>query len=215
MKIKVKNQIPTGYKKPTAAFTPTEAPPSPTSNPPSLGELSEDDLVPLPPTPRHLRRKQVIDDEAEKPEQVQVFVRMRPNDVNPVALSGNHVNVNKKHHLYDINKPTNTITLSANHPLVEKRSAGTPTRHSKNSEFTYDSLLLPPARSCSLYDSHITKLIHSSMAGYNSTVFAYGQTGSGKTHTLTGTEDEPGIIPLAVEQVFEEIYDVSGGVSEA
>ncbi|TIC20159.1 kinesin-domain-containing protein [Wallemia mellicola] len=206
MKIKVRNQIPTGYKKPTAAFTPTEAPPSPTSNPPSLGELSDDDLVPLPPTPRHLRRKQVIDDDLDaKPEQVQVFVRMRPADVNPTA--NNHVNIHKKHHLYDINKPTNTITLSSNHPLVEKRSAGTPTRHSKNSDFTFDSLLLPPARTCSLYDSHITKLIHSSMAGYNSTVFAYGQTGSGKTHTLTGTEDEPGIIPLAVEQVFEEIYD--------
>ncbi|TIB66412.1 hypothetical protein E3P78_00160 [Wallemia ichthyophaga] len=208
MKLKVKNQIPTGYRRPTAAFTPTEAPPSPTSNPPSLDELSEDDLIPLPPTPRHMRRKQVIDD-TQKPEQVQVFVRMRPNEVNPVALSPNHINANvhKKHHLYDINKPTNTIALSANHPLVEKRSAGTPTRHSKNSEFTYDSLLLPPARTCSLYDSHITRLIHSSMVGYNSTVFAYGQTGSGKTHTLTGTEDEPGIIPLAVEQVFEEIYD--------
>ena len=37
------------------------------------------------------------------------------------------------------------------------------------------------------------------VSGFNSTVFAYGQTSSGKTHTMKGTADEPGIIPLAVQ----------------
>lgn len=38
--------------------------------------------------------------------------------------------------------------------------------------------------------------------GFNSTVFAYGQTSSGKTHTMKGTAADPGIIPLAVREVF-------------
>src|ERR1700754_2406022 len=45
------------------------------------------------------------------------------------------------------------------------------------SEFIWRSLYL-----CIIYDS----------AG---TIFAYGQTGSGKTHSITGTPDDPGIIP--------------------
>ncbi|KAJ3558283.1 hypothetical protein NM688_g1017 [Phlebia brevispora] len=35
------------------------------------------------------------------------------------------------------------------------------------------------------------------------TVFAYGVTSSGKTHTMQGTKSQPGIIPRAVEALFE------------
>ena len=37
------------------------------------------------------------------------------------------------------------------------------------------------------------------------TLFAYGQTSSGKTYTMTGTETSPGIIPYALQEVFEYI----------
>ena len=40
------------------------------------------------------------------------------------------------------------------------------------------------------------------MEGFNAVIFAYGQTASGKTFTLTGNEDEPGIIPRAMKDVF-------------
>lgn len=43
------------------------------------------------------------------------------------------------------------------------------------------------------------------VGGFNGTVFAYGQTSSGKTHTMRGTEQEPGIIPLAVTEIFSQI----------
>ena len=43
------------------------------------------------------------------------------------------------------------------------------------------------------------------IGGFNGTVFAYGQTSSGKTHTMRGTPDEPGIIPLAVAEIFDKI----------
>lgn len=43
------------------------------------------------------------------------------------------------------------------------------------------------------------------IGGFNGTVFAYGQTSSGKTHTMRGTPEEPGIIPLAVAEIFRQI----------
>lgn len=39
-------------------------------------------------------------------------------------------------------------------------------------------------------------------AGY---IFAYGQTSSGKTHTMLGTPECPGIIPLAMHDIFSQM----------
>lgn len=39
-------------------------------------------------------------------------------------------------------------------------------------------------------------------------MFAYGQTNSGKTHTMRGSAAEPGVIPLAVQHVFDKIQEV-------
>ena len=36
----------------------------------------------------------------------------------------------------------------------------------------------------------------------------YGQTSSGKTHTMMGTSDDPGIIPLTIHEVFSYIEQV-------
>ncbi|KAL8206873.1 UNVERIFIED_CONTAM: hypothetical protein K2H54_032855 [Gekko kuhli] len=40
------------------------------------------------------------------------------------------------------------------------------------------------------------------------TIFAYGQTASGKTHTILGTKRAPGILPMAIEDVFKTICGV-------
>lgn len=33
-------------------------------------------------------------------------------------------------------------------------------------------------------------------------IFAYGQTGSGKTYTMQGTDEQPGIVPRAIEEIY-------------
>ncbi|XP_031424026.1 kinesin-like protein KIF22 isoform X2 [Clupea harengus] len=38
--------------------------------------------------------------------------------------------------------------------------------------------------------------------GQNASVFAYGPTGAGKTHTMLGSQEQPGMIPRAVREVF-------------
>ncbi|KAJ0098595.1 hypothetical protein Patl1_20895 [Pistacia atlantica] len=40
------------------------------------------------------------------------------------------------------------------------------------------------------------------------TVFAYGQTNSGKTYTMRGSSNEPGVIPLAVHDLFNIIQEM-------
>lgn len=37
------------------------------------------------------------------------------------------------------------------------------------------------------------------------TAFAYGQTSSGKTFTMNGTQNDPGIIQRAVNEIFQKI----------
>ena len=56
-----------------------------------------------------------------------------------------------------------------------------------------------------VYEQTTQALIQKVVGGFNSTVFAYGQTSSGKTHTMRGTDQEPGIIPLAVGEIFDHI----------
>ncbi|CAN4087062.1 unnamed protein product [Withania somnifera] len=48
------------------------------------------------------------------------------------------------------------------------------------------------------------------MEGIHGTVFAYGVTSSGKTHTMHGDHNSPGIIPLAIKDVFSIIQDTPG-----
>lgn len=104
---------------------------------------------------------------------------------------------------YNLSPSTGTLELSDSHPNVRKRG-GKGNRESEYS-FSFDALHLPPSLTSSLYENQISPLVTKAMQGFNSTIFAYGQTGSGKTHTMSGTEDEVGIIPLAIAGVFEDI----------
>lgn len=45
------------------------------------------------------------------------------------------------------------------------------------------------------------------MEGYNGTVFAYGMTGTGKTFSMQGTANSPGVIPLAITDIFSYIRE--------
>uniref|UniRef100_A0A914HRL1 Kinesin-like protein n=1 Tax=Globodera rostochiensis TaxID=31243 RepID=A0A914HRL1_GLORO len=77
--------------------------------------------------------------------------------------------------------------------------------------FTYDYVFDQQTPQEIVYEKCVEELVESSFDGYNATVFAYGQTGSGKTYTM-GTSFEPdqmntGIIPRAVEQLFDGIYE--------
>lgn len=121
-----------------------------------------------------------------------VCVRIKPPKQSLSALSA-----------YALDESANTLTLTDTHPNVAKR--GGKAGREREYVYTFDQLHLPPHETTVLYERHIASLVDKAMAGFNSTIFAYGQTGSGKTHTMSGTEDEVGVIPLAVSGVFEAI----------
>ncbi|XP_026745932.1 centromere-associated protein E-like isoform X2 [Trichoplusia ni] len=71
--------------------------------------------------------------------------------------------------------------------------------------FTFDKVYDQDAKTSDVYEDVAKPIVEAATAGFNGTIFAYGQTSSGKTYTMTGTESAPGIIPLAVLNLFEII----------
>ena len=55
-----------------------------------------------------------------------------------------------------------------------------------------------------VYQQTTKDIVNKVVGGFNGTVVAYGQTGSGKTHTMRGTASNPGIVPLAVQDIFDQ-----------
>lgn len=81
----------------------------------------------------------------------------------------------------------------------------------KTSEtYTYNYVFAPEDTQEMIYENAVKSMVLKLFAGYNVTILAYGQTGSGKTHTMGTTfngirDDEMGVIPRAVGEIFEKI----------
>ncbi|PHH49660.1 Kinesin-like protein 6 [Ceratocystis fimbriata CBS 114723] len=82
-------------------------------------------------------------------------------------------------------------------------------KKTKDQVFAFDRIFDENATQTDVYEATTKRLIDSVMDGYNATVFAYGATGCGKTHTITGTPQEPGIIFLTMQELFEKIDENS------
>eukprot|EP00835_Amoeboradix_gromovi_P004653 NODE_375_length_9841_cov_0.151098.p1 type:complete len:595 gc:universal NODE_375_length_9841_cov_0.151098:3987-2203(-) len=79
-----------------------------------------------------------------------------------------------------------------------------PVLKNQKQEFVHDAIYLNEDN-LTIYSNKISPMIHQSMDGYNMTLFAYGTTSSGKTHSIFGSNDETGIIPLALDTIFNII----------
>ncbi|VAH47915.1 unnamed protein product [Triticum turgidum subsp. durum] len=76
--------------------------------------------------------------------------------------------------------------------------------------YAFDKVFGPATTTRRVYDVAAQHVVSGAMEGINGTVFAYGVTSSGKTHTMHGEQKSPGIIPLAVKDVFSIIQDTPG-----
>lgn len=79
----------------------------------------------------------------------------------------------------------------------------------KDQVFAFDRVFDENATQADIYEGTTKNLLDSVLDGYNATVFAYGATGCGKTHTITGTSQQPGIIFLTMQELFEKINERS------
>lgn len=78
----------------------------------------------------------------------------------------------------------------------------------KDQTFAFDRVFDENTNQGDVYEATTKSLLDSVLDGYNATVFAYGATGCGKTHTITGTAQQPGIIFLTMQELFERITDL-------
>ncbi|KAH1099573.1 hypothetical protein GLYMA_13G030600v4 [Glycine max] len=76
--------------------------------------------------------------------------------------------------------------------------------------YGFDKVFGPATTTRHVYDVAAQHVVSGAMEGINGTVFAYGVTSSGKTHTMHGEQKSPGIIPLAVKDVFSIIQETPG-----
>ncbi|KAK9096088.1 hypothetical protein Sjap_021585 [Stephania japonica] len=76
--------------------------------------------------------------------------------------------------------------------------------------YGFDRVFGPATTTRHVYDVAAQHAVSGVMEGINGTVFAYGVTSSGKTHTMHGEQKSPGIIPLAVKDVFGIIQETPG-----
>ncbi|OMP05888.1 hypothetical protein COLO4_08473 [Corchorus olitorius] len=96
-------------------------------------------------------------------------------------------------------------------PLSPEDAKTSPWRISANSifipnnstKFEFDRIFSEDCKTGEVYEARTKELVAAAVRGFNGTVFAYGQTNSGKTHTMRGSATEPGVIPLAVHDLFD------------
>ncbi|KAF6136889.1 hypothetical protein GIB67_018928 [Kingdonia uniflora] len=82
------------------------------------------------------------------------------------------------------------------------KSLGTPI---SGISFAFDHIFDQICTNQRVYDLLTKDVIRAAVEGFNGTAFAYGQTSSGKTYTMNGSEKDPGIIQLAVKDIFLNI----------
>ncbi|KAI8823403.1 P-loop containing nucleoside triphosphate hydrolase protein [Fimicolochytrium jonesii] len=121
----------------------------------------------------------------------QVVVRMRP-------LTHAEENAHLRT-VWDIDHQYNRVSLSAEHAEYSRKAPA---------EFYYDAVLWGSDNK-DLYEASAKSVVRSAMEGYNGTVFAYGQTASGKTYSMMGLDEQPGVIPQAVDEIFAYIREQS------
>jgi kinesin family member 5 len=82
--------------------------------------------------------------------------------------------------------------------------------------FTFDRVFDMNSRQSDIFGFSIHSTVDDILNGYNGTVFAYGQTGAGKSYTMMGAdiddEEQKGVIPRIVEQIFESILASPGNI---
>ncbi|OWM62996.1 hypothetical protein CDL15_Pgr020290 [Punica granatum] len=70
-------------------------------------------------------------------------------------------------------------------------------------EFGFDRVFHKEASQEDVY-AEVKPILRSALDGHNVCVLAYGQTGTGKTFTMDGVNDQPGIVPRALEELFSQ-----------
>ncbi|KAI9276977.1 kinesin heavy chain [Phascolomyces articulosus] len=124
-------------------------------------------------------------------------------------MSGNNIKVVCRF------RPQNKLEIKeGGKPIIDIDDEGTSVKlagQDNKANYAFDKVFGMNTRQEDIFNYSIRSIVDDVVAGYNGTVFAYGQTGSGKTFTMMGSsiddEENKGIIPRIVEQIFTNIME--------
>lgn len=91
--------------------------------------------------------------------------------------------------------------------MVDGRKSLIGYRGKEGGDYYYDNVFTTHDDNSRVYDHTSKRLVRRVMEGYHGTVFAYGMTGTGKTFSMQGTASSPGVIPLAITDIFSYIRE--------
>ncbi|KAI1142695.1 kinesin-domain-containing protein [Hypoxylon sp. FL0543] len=91
--------------------------------------------------------------------------------------------------------------------MVDGRKSLIAYRGREGGDYYYDNVFTTHDDNSRVYDHIAKRLVRRVMEGYHGTVFAYGMTGTGKTFSMQGTASSPGVIPLAITDIFSYIRE--------
>ncbi|KAK2065124.1 kinesin motor domain-containing protein [Colletotrichum caudatum] len=91
--------------------------------------------------------------------------------------------------------------------MVDGRKSLVAYRGKEGGDYIYDNVFTTHDDNSRVYDCIAKRLVRRVMEGYHGTVFAYGMTGTGKTFSMQGTASSPGVIPLAITDIFSYIRE--------
>ncbi|TKY54958.1 Kinesin protein KIF19 [Spatholobus suberectus] len=138
------------------------------------------------------RAEAVLEKQGKVGSRILVFVRLRPmNKKEKEAGSRCCVRVVNRRDVYL------TEFANENDYLRLNRLRG---RH-----FTFDAAFPDSATQQEVYSTSTSELVEAVLQGRNGSVFCYGATGAGKTYTMLGTVENPGVMVLAIKDLFSKI----------
>ncbi|CAK83517.1 unnamed protein product (macronuclear) [Paramecium tetraurelia] len=73
--------------------------------------------------------------------------------------------------------------------------------------FSFDNVAGPDTTQEDIFFMIGEQQANNCLEGYNGCVFVYGQTGSGKTYTMTGTSQQPGLLPRIIDYLFRCVFE--------
>lgn len=71
--------------------------------------------------------------------------------------------------------------------------------------FAFDASFPDSSSQHEVYSTSTAELVEAVLQGRNGSVFCYGATGAGKTYTMLGTLENPGVMVLAIKDLFTKI----------
>lgn len=95
--------------------------------------------------------------------------------------------------------------LPSTHPPTSRIRSNPVTQNGFPAEgrlYDFDHVFDEHATQEQVYRSTTAPLVKSVFEGFCATVFAYGATSSGKTYTMVGTQNDPGVMKQAIDDIF-------------